>query len=108
MIKKFEAYLIPKKKKGWLIPISYIDKFGGALVNIGMPDDEIVFWTSKKRWGHISNHKRIMLFLDDEGVWTWSPSTSLGEETDYQGIIIPSEDDMKEWELKRIINKYNI
>lgn len=107
MIKTFEAYLIPKKRVCWLVPSRNLDEFAGALVHINMPDDEIAFWTTV-RYKQVSNYNRILLFLDNDGVWTWSPSQFTGDETEDKGEVIPTEEDIEEWKFRKTLNKYNI
>jgi len=52
MIIKFEAYKpyipAPKIKTAWLIPSRHLDEFAGALISIGMSDEGLEFWTSKR------------------------------------------------------------
>lgn len=118
MIVKFEAYktytyppsnsiLTPKIKTCWLVPSKYVDEFGGALVSIGMSDDEIEFWTTE-RYKDVSNRNKILIFYDD-GIWTWSPSLSIDDSsTNFKGEVIPSKNDINKWKFIKTLNKYNI
>ena len=106
MITLFETYLVKKEKQSWKVPSRYLDEFGAALIHIGMSEDEIEFWTSKKRYSSVSNYNHIYIFYEHNW-WTWSTSPPT-EYDNYHGEIIPTQKDLDEWNLFVQTKKYNI
>lgn len=115
MMKKYESFRTypynrehsEKSKSCWLVSVQKSDIFAASLININMPNDEIMYWVIERYTGLSGFNKIYMFCTKIDNVWTWSPS-SYGTDSEFKGEVTPTKDDMEKWEIMQNVEKYNL